>query len=243
MLLAQSLQPFLMDEANEPAVRQAVFRYFGTFSATLLTMFEVLMANWSPPCRILVDNVSELYSFGFIIYRCLVGFAVLNVVSGLHLTKSKITMRFFQHFKITRKYQKAPYLYIYTCIHTCMHTYLHPCKHTCIDTYWLHTYISTNLHTYKPTDLQTYIPTYLQTYIPTYLRTYHYTYSYLTLTFSWWWRAPCVGTTGYEEDLGTNHCVTVVPISAVQKKERRKNIKKKKRRTKQKRREYVDSDV
>eukprot|EP00438_Fugacium_kawagutii_P035598 Skav224938 [mRNA] locus=scaffold2105:176388:177164:- [translate_table: standard] len=88
MLLAQSLQPFLTDETNELAVRQAVFRYFGTFSATLLTMFEVLMANWSPPCRTLVDNVSELYSFGFIVYRCLVGFAILNVVSAVFLQQT-----------------------------------------------------------------------------------------------------------------------------------------------------------
>ena len=31
----------------------------GTFTRSLLTMFEVLFANWGPPCRLLVDNVSE----------------------------------------------------------------------------------------------------------------------------------------------------------------------------------------
>ncbi|CAK9096944.1 unnamed protein product [Durusdinium trenchii] len=88
MLLAQSLQSFLADPLEDPEVRQEVFRYFGTFTSTLLTMFEVLMANWAPPCRILVDNVSEWYSLGFIIYRCLVGFAVLNVVSAVFLQQT-----------------------------------------------------------------------------------------------------------------------------------------------------------
>lgn len=88
MLLAQSVQSFLLDESNDAEARQAVFRYFGTFTATLLTMFEVLMANWAPPCRVLVDCVSEWYSFGFIVYRCLVGFAVLNVVSAVFLQQT-----------------------------------------------------------------------------------------------------------------------------------------------------------
>ena len=50
-------------------------RYFGTFSRTLLTMFEclgshllarldhlvarILFANWGPPCRVLIEAVNE----------------------------------------------------------------------------------------------------------------------------------------------------------------------------------------
>ena len=88
MLLAQSLQSFLANDSNDEDVRKEIFRYFGTFTGTLLTMFEVLMANWAPPCRVLVDHVSEWYSLGFIVYRCLVGFAVLNVVSAVFLQQT-----------------------------------------------------------------------------------------------------------------------------------------------------------
>lgn len=46
-------------------------------------MFEVLFANWAPACRVLIDNVSEWYSLVFIVYRCFVGFAALNVVNAV----------------------------------------------------------------------------------------------------------------------------------------------------------------
>ena len=32
-------------------------------------MFEILFANWGPPCRVLVDNISEWFSIFFLIYR------------------------------------------------------------------------------------------------------------------------------------------------------------------------------
>eukprot|EP00439_Symbiodinium_sp_Y106_P004228 s195_g1.t1 len=88
MLLMQLLQTYLQDSSIDASVRREVFRYYGTFSATLLTMFEVLFANWAPACRILVDNVAEVFSIGFIVYRCLVGFAVLNVVSAVFLQQT-----------------------------------------------------------------------------------------------------------------------------------------------------------
>ncbi|CAE7031975.1 Scn8a [Symbiodinium natans] len=68
--------------------RLAVFAYYGTFSRAMLTMFEVLLANWIPPCRILVDNVSEYFSAVFILYRCLVGFAVLNVIQAVFIQRT-----------------------------------------------------------------------------------------------------------------------------------------------------------
>ncbi|CAJ1382240.1 unnamed protein product [Effrenium voratum] len=88
MMLAQSVQGFLLDESKDMMIRREVFRYFGTFSSTLLTMFEVLMANWAPACRVLVDNVDEGYALGFVVYRCLVGFAILNVVSAVFLQQT-----------------------------------------------------------------------------------------------------------------------------------------------------------
>ena len=53
-----------------------VFLHYGTFTRTFLSMFEILFANWSPPCRVLVENVSEWFSVFFLLYRCVLGFAV-----------------------------------------------------------------------------------------------------------------------------------------------------------------------
>ncbi|CAE7040400.1 NaCP60E [Symbiodinium sp. CCMP2592] len=83
MTISYMVSDFMVDPAVDEDKKFAVFRYYGTFSKTLLTMFEVLFANWAPACRVLMDNVSEWYSTVFIIYRCFVGFAVLNVVNAV----------------------------------------------------------------------------------------------------------------------------------------------------------------
>ncbi|CAE7649580.1 unnamed protein product, partial [Symbiodinium pilosum] len=49
---------------------------------------EVIFANWPIPCRILVDYVHEWYSIFFIIYRCVVGFCVLNVVGAVFVQQT-----------------------------------------------------------------------------------------------------------------------------------------------------------
>ncbi|CAE8590599.1 unnamed protein product [Polarella glacialis] len=83
MLISMLVKEFLMDTSRSVEARIQVFRYYGTFSRTILTMFEVLFANWAPACRVLTDNVSEWFGLVFIIYRCLVGFAILNVVNAV----------------------------------------------------------------------------------------------------------------------------------------------------------------
>ena len=50
------------------AAEDEVFRYYGTFTRTLLTMFEILFANWGPPCRVLIENFSEWFSVFFLLY-------------------------------------------------------------------------------------------------------------------------------------------------------------------------------
>jgi len=82
---------FLQDESVSVELRQEVYLYFGTFSRTILTMFEILFANWGPPCRILVENVNEWFSIFFLFYRCVLGFAVLNVVNAVFVQQTMKT--------------------------------------------------------------------------------------------------------------------------------------------------------
>merc|ERR1711992_387778 len=88
MTLSQLLQPWLVDEDVDPDKRRRVYRYYGTFSYTMVTMFEIHLANWSPACRVLVDEVSEWYGVFFIAYRCLAGFAVLNVINAVFIQQT-----------------------------------------------------------------------------------------------------------------------------------------------------------
>ena len=78
MILSALVREYLNDASKPLAVRQQVWDYYGTFTRTFLTMFEILFANWGPPCRVLVDFVDEAFSLFFLVYRCMIGFAVLN---------------------------------------------------------------------------------------------------------------------------------------------------------------------
>jgi len=72
------------DESALPAdVKKNMFYYYGTFSKTMMTMFQILFSNWIPCARVLIDNVSEWYAALFIVYRCFIGFAVMSVVRAV----------------------------------------------------------------------------------------------------------------------------------------------------------------
>lgn len=93
MVISQVVSQYMTDDTISPEARRAVFRYYGTFTSTFLTMFEVLLANWAPAARILVDNVSDIWVYVFVVYRCVVGFAILNVVNAVFIQQ---TMRVAQ---------------------------------------------------------------------------------------------------------------------------------------------------
>ncbi|CAK9003643.1 unnamed protein product [Durusdinium trenchii] len=91
MLVSGLCREFIEQTENDPQYREEVYRYYGTFSRTFLSMFEILFANWGPPCRVLVENVSEWFSLFFLLYRCVVGFALLNVVNAVFVQQTMKT--------------------------------------------------------------------------------------------------------------------------------------------------------
>lgn len=91
MVVSALCRSFIEDPAQNIEVRQEVFRYYGTFTRTFLSMFEILFANWGPPCRVVVENISEWFSVFFLLYRCVLGFAVLNVVNAVFVQQTMKT--------------------------------------------------------------------------------------------------------------------------------------------------------
>eukprot|EP00928_Gymnodinium_smaydae_P046345 TRINITY_DN3086_c0_g6_i1.p1 TRINITY_DN3086_c0_g6~~TRINITY_DN3086_c0_g6_i1.p1 ORF type:complete len:537 (-),score=97.08 TRINITY_DN3086_c0_g6_i1:193-1803(-) len=85
MIISQMVRTFIMDPNQDIEARHEVFRYYGSFTLTMITMFEVHFANYAPACRILVRHLGEGYAFVFIMYRCLIGFAVLNVINAVFI--------------------------------------------------------------------------------------------------------------------------------------------------------------
>jgi len=85
LTLLSFLSNYINNEDNPIETRTLVFAYFGTFSRSIITMWELTLGNYAAICRILVDNVSELYGFVITAYKITVGFAVIKVISGVFL--------------------------------------------------------------------------------------------------------------------------------------------------------------
>jgi len=86
--LQYMLSDFYNDSSKPERVRQQVFERFGTTSRTLLTMFQVVFANWADPCWLLVLNVHEWYGLFFVLYRCLLCFALITVATSMFIAET-----------------------------------------------------------------------------------------------------------------------------------------------------------
>lgn len=103
MVFSSLLQSYLQSESNPREKRHLVFAYYGTFTRSLLTMFEVMLANWAPACRVLVDNVNEVYSLAFLLYRCCLGFAILNIITAVFIQQTLKSAQTCDDVRIVQK--------------------------------------------------------------------------------------------------------------------------------------------
>eukprot|EP00747_Dinoflagellata_sp_TGD_P125192 gnl/TRDRNA2_/TRDRNA2_174121_c1_seq2.p1 gnl/TRDRNA2_/TRDRNA2_174121_c1~~gnl/TRDRNA2_/TRDRNA2_174121_c1_seq2.p1 ORF type:complete len:346 (+),score=34.66 gnl/TRDRNA2_/TRDRNA2_174121_c1_seq2:107-1039(+) len=89
LLLSNLLQTYLNDDSVDVDDRIAVFQYFGTFERTIVTMFEIAMANWVPSCRLLMKNLSTWFGIFYIVYRCMICFCIVRVVAAVFICETK----------------------------------------------------------------------------------------------------------------------------------------------------------
>jgi len=79
------LDPFILDSNKPHESRTLVYKYFGSFTRSMLTMFEMTLGNWVPPVRLLQDHVNEAYGPLLLVYVGLVHFAVVQVIRGVFM--------------------------------------------------------------------------------------------------------------------------------------------------------------
>merc|ERR1719162_1972134 len=96
MFLGQMVQQFLGDDNADIDARQEVFKYYGTFTKPQFTMFEVTHVNYSRAARVLIDNITEWWGWFFVIYRCTVAFAFVQVIRSVFI---QTTMKVADHDK------------------------------------------------------------------------------------------------------------------------------------------------
>lgn len=85
MLVSQLVYTFLTDPDADEEAKTAIYRYYGTFTRTMFTMFEVTHVNYSRAARVLTDNMDEGWAWFFVVYRVVVGFAVLQVIRAVFI--------------------------------------------------------------------------------------------------------------------------------------------------------------
>jgi len=84
--LQSLVEEYIRDDRN--VGRAEVFKYYGSFARSFLTMFELTLGNWMPPCRALVEHVNEWYMIFFLTHKFVIGFSVTSVITAVFIQET-----------------------------------------------------------------------------------------------------------------------------------------------------------
>merc|ERR1711971_558008 len=90
LFLSEFLQSTYFEDAalenmssSDLHTHKELYKYFGTFSRCMFSMFELTLANWPPVARLLTEHVSEWFSVICVLHKLTIGFAVVGVINGV----------------------------------------------------------------------------------------------------------------------------------------------------------------
>jgi hypothetical protein len=79
------MMAFLEDQDEDPAKQRVVYQFFGSFTRSFISMFEIAFHNHAPIMRKIIENVDERWAIYFLLYKCVVGLSVMKVISGVFM--------------------------------------------------------------------------------------------------------------------------------------------------------------
>merc|ERR1712137_1329575 len=83
--MSNAVGPFIQDGSQDIDARTSIYKNWGSFTRALVTMFEATLANWGPICWNLSNHVSEWFGLFFILYKCIIGLAVVQVILSVFI--------------------------------------------------------------------------------------------------------------------------------------------------------------
>merc|ERR1712037_52772 len=85
LALTNIVQDFYLLAENKASteVKQEIYMYFGTYWRSMVSLFELMLANWPPICRMMGKHMNEAWSFVVVVYKLTLGFAVVGVIMGV----------------------------------------------------------------------------------------------------------------------------------------------------------------
>mmetsp|Transcript_79486 Transcript_79486/g.140290 ORF Transcript_79486/g.140290 Transcript_79486/m.140290 type:complete len:524 (+) Transcript_79486:81-1652(+) len=88
LLLTQLVMPQILNTSVAFEDRLRLFEYFGTFSRSMLSMFEITLGNWPPVARILQEDVAEGFLIFSIGHKIIIGFALIGILNGVFMQET-----------------------------------------------------------------------------------------------------------------------------------------------------------
>merc|ERR1719330_1428819 len=79
------LESYMSNKAIDGDERMQIFLSWGSFVRSYVSMFEITLANWGPKCWALMNNVDTAWGIFFIVWRCGIGFAVIQVITSVFI--------------------------------------------------------------------------------------------------------------------------------------------------------------
>ena len=105
IVLNQSLRGYMEDETNALTARHEIFKYFGTFFRSNVTMFELTFGNFTTVLRLLQD-IWGWYAVIIITFKVLVGFVALRIISGIFMTETLRVCNNNDHIMVLQRRRK-----------------------------------------------------------------------------------------------------------------------------------------
>jgi len=107
MVASQFAQEYITDLTNPESKREELYMYYGTFTRAFISMFELHMANWAKPCRVFMETLGEVWGDLFVFYRCILGFALMSVISAVFVQQTMSVVQNDQDLMIQKKQKEA----------------------------------------------------------------------------------------------------------------------------------------
>jgi len=79
---------YFRNEGFPKSERVEVFRYFGSFTTSLFSMFELTLANWPPISRLLYESVTGWFIVIALAHKLAIGVAVIGVINGVFMQET-----------------------------------------------------------------------------------------------------------------------------------------------------------
>ncbi|CAK0843841.1 unnamed protein product [Prorocentrum cordatum] len=68
--------------------KEYLFTYWGTYTRSMLSLFELALANWTPICRWLMENLHEGFMVAALSYKLVMGIAVVGVINAVFMQET-----------------------------------------------------------------------------------------------------------------------------------------------------------